>query len=374
LKKALVIGGGIAGCSSAYFLNKKNFKVDLIDTAPSIGAGNKTAWFGGHPHTFGPRHIITKNEEVYSFLDDIFPLRAIKNYQLLNFQHEENNFFHFPPNKSDLKKFKSSEKIEEEIKFLESKDINYSELGNFEEYWRLALGDTLYEKFVGPYSSKMWPDIKNTEIDDYGWSPKGAPLRDKSYNVYPEEEGWMVAYPDSHHGYDHYFDFFTESINIFTSTKIEKFDLLRKRFFFNGSWKQYDIVVNSISPDTLFDNCYGNLPFVGRDIEFIVLPIKHLFPKDIYMLYFPGPENFTRIVEYKNFTNFHSNSTLIGIEKPSPDGKHYPLPIKKFQKIAEKYRAEMPDGYFNVGRAGSYDYKIDIDDSVLQAMDLSLKL
>lgn len=370
MKNALVIGGGIAGCSAAYFLKKKNFDVDLVEKASILGAGNRTSWFGGHPHTFGPRHIITKNEFVYKFLNKIQPLRKLRNYKLLSYQHEEARFFHYPMNMSEEKYFMQKEVIKAEIDKIIKSKIDYSNLKNFEEYWRSSVGETLYNKFINNYSSKMWPTITNSDIDDFNWSPKGAPLRNGDFNVYPETDGWLAAYPDTFNGYDYYFSFFTEGINLYLNTSIDKYDTLNKRFYFNNNWKKYDVVVNTISPDSLFESEFGELPFMGRDIELIMLPVESLFPKDVYMLYYPGTEKFTRIVEYKKFTGFKSKNTLIGVEYPSMSGKHYPLPLKSKQSLAKKYISLLPMNFYSIGRAGSYHYSIDIDDSIQQSMDI----
>jgi UDP-galactopyranose mutase len=370
MKKALVIGGGIAGCSAAYFLKKKNFKIDVVEKGKTLGAGNRTSWFGGHPHTFGPRHIITKNENVYKFLDEIQPLKRLKNYKLLSYQHEEERFFHYPMNMSESMYFARDMEIKRELEEIERLQIDYSSLENFEEYWRLSVGETLYEKFIKSYSKKMWPNIENSEIDDFNWSPKGAPLRNGNFDVYPEDDGWLAAYPDTFKGYDYYFDFFTEEVNLYLNTSIDKYDTLKKNFYFNNEWHKYDVVINTISPDTLFDSEFGILPFMGRDIELIILPVETLFPEDVFMLYYPGTEKFTRIVEYKKFTGFKSRNTLIGVEYPSMNGKHYPLPIKSKQNLAKKYISLLPENFYSIGRAGSYHYSIDIDDSIQQSMDI----
>ena len=48
MKKALIIGGGFAGCASAHHLAKsQGWNVTLIEAAPSIGGGNKTLWWEG---------------------------------------------------------------------------------------------------------------------------------------------------------------------------------------------------------------------------------------------------------------------------------------------------------------------------------------
>jgi UDP-galactopyranose mutase len=69
-----------------------------------------------------------------------------------------------------------------------------------------------------------------------------------------------------------------------------------------------------------------------------------------------------------------SPSTLVGMEIPSLNGKHYPVPFKSEYARAQKYFDLMPDGVFSIGRAGSYRYSVDIDDCIAQAMDVMKKL
>ena len=45
----------------------------------------------------------------------------------------------------------------------------------------------------------------------------------------------------------------------------------------------------------------------------------------------------TEGVEYKKFTLHKSNTSLIGMEIPSQNGRFYPLPFKKEQLKAKKY-------------------------------------
>ena len=73
--KCVIIGGGVAGVASARMLSDIGVKVDLLEGGPSLGAGVRTHWYGGHPYTFGPRHFITKENRVFEYLDSIVPLR-----------------------------------------------------------------------------------------------------------------------------------------------------------------------------------------------------------------------------------------------------------------------------------------------------------
>ena len=112
----------------------------------------------------------------------------------------------------------------------------------------------------------------------------------------------------------------------------------------------------------------GKLPFLGRDCHKMVFPTEHVFPENVYFLYYANDEAFTRLVEYKKFTHHKSHTSLIGLEIPSFNGKHYPMPFQAEQRKAQRYFNEMPEGVFSIGRAGTYLYGVDIDDCIRQAM------
>jgi UDP-galactopyranose mutase len=120
------------------------------------------------------------------------------------------------------------------------------------------------------------------------------------------------------------------------------------------------------------NNTYGELKYIGRDLLKFVLPLKEVFPGNVYFLYYAGQEPYTRIVEYKKLTKqrLDSPTTLLTIEFPSNNGRYYPLPYNSEMKRAKNYFADMPENVFSIGRAGSYDYGVDIDDSIEQAMEI----
>ena len=61
------------------------------------------------------------------------------------------------------------------------------------------------------------------------------------------------------------------------------FDIIFNTFGITSD--MFDIIINTISPDILFDNIYGELPFIGRDIHKIVLPMEECFPDNVFFLY-----------------------------------------------------------------------------------------
>ena len=59
------------------------------------------------------------------------------------------------------------------------------------------------------------------------------------------------------------------------------------------------------------------------------MPTENVLPKNVSFLYYPNDEMFTRIVEFKKMTLHKSKTSLLGLEIPSKNGKHYPIPFKR---------------------------------------------
>lgn len=368
MKTALIIGGGFAGCAAAHQLTLLGgWSVTVVEAAPFLGAGVRTSWHGGHPYTFGPRHFLTRNEAVYRFLDKYLPLRLCADHQFLTYVERDDQFYNFPIHRDDVSRMPDREQIEREL----STATGAAEAQNLEEYWIRSVGQTLYDKFIDKYSKKMWRVSDNRTIDTFSWSPKGVALKEGP------RAAWDIAisaYPHAANGYNDYFDIATEGTTVRLSTTITEYDIPHRRVRLDGAWQTFEVIVNTISPDLLFERAYGELPYIGRDFHKIVLPVEHCFPEHVYFLYYPNSEQFTRLVEYKKFTHHKAPTTLIGMEVPSLNGKHYPLPIKSEQEKAQRYLDLMPDGVFSIGRAGSYRYDVDIDDCIEQSMAIAKQL
>ncbi len=370
MKKALVIGGGFAGCAAAHLISQQNgWETTLVEAAPFLGGGCKTLWYGGHPYTFGPRHFLTQNETVYEYLNSHCPLRRCNDHVFLTYVEKDQHFYNYPIHMDDIAYMPEKDQINAELE--ETRQLRGSiSAKNFEEFWIQSIGQTLYGKFIDGYSKKMWMLDDNKTIDDFTWSPKGVTLKEGP------REAWdtaISAYPHARNGYDDYFEIATQDTTVLLDTRIEAFDIPNKAVTIHGERQTYDIVVNTISPDIIMNFEHGELPFIGRDFYKFVLPIPHAFPENVYFLYFAGNEPFTRLVEYKQFTrqNYDAPSTIVGMEIPSKNGKYYPLPIQSEYERAQKYFDEMPDGVFSIGRAGSYQYRVDVDDCIEQAMSVA---
>jgi UDP-galactopyranose mutase len=365
LKRALVIGGGAAGCAATHQLMLMGgWDVLLVEAAPFLGAGVRTSWYGGHPYTFGPRHFLTRNRTVYDYMNAICPLRSCADHQFITYVERDNAFYNYPIHEDDIARMPDREQIAKE----RQEAVGFENARNLEEYWLGSVGRRLYDKFILEYNKKMWLVDDNRKIDTFNWSPKGVTIKSGPRAAW--DSAWS-AYPYAPDGYNRYFDVATEGATVRLNTRIERYDLPERTVWIQGERQQFDVVVNTISPDIVMNGTYGELPYIGRDLLKIVFPTEHVFPEDVYFLYYANDEPFTRLVEYKKFTHHKSTTSLVGVEIPSNNGKHYPLPFKAEQEKARRYFEDMPQHVYSIGRAGSYRYGLDVDDCIEQAMIMS---
>lgn len=363
MAKVLVIGGGFAGCIAAHML--QHHDVTLVERANELGGTCITRWWGGHPYTLGPRHFLTKREDVWNYLDAHCPLKRYAGHEFLTYVESDSAFYHFPIHRDEIDVMPDADSIRAELEACSGT----ANAQNLEDYWVGSVGATLYRKFVDAYSRKMWDIGSNKEITDFGFTPKGVALK-----TGPVKAAWseaMCGFPKSPNGYNEFFPLATSKATIMLKKFVERMDGMKVRI--NGEWSKWDVIVNTISPEWLFESCYGPLRWMGREFLKVVLPVETAFPKDVYFLYYANAEPFTRIVEYKKFYDYKSPQTLLGIEIPSKKNKLYPYPMKEDQDKHARYLGLFPPDVHSIGRMGSYRY-LDVGMIIEQCLDLVKKI
>ena len=364
--KILIIGGGFAGCASAEILsNFKKSKIVLVEKGKDLGAGVRTHFYGGHPFTFGPRHFLTENKDTYLYLKKFLKMRNCNYHQFKSYVEQDDNFYNYPLNKKDIQVMPDRKKIYKQLKN-KKKIINAN---NLEEFWIKSVGKILYNKVIKNYNKKMWMVDDCKTLDTFNWSPKGFTIKSGNRAAFNDR---ISAYPIHKDGYNRFFDKIKKikNVKIKMKTTLDKLNMQKKTYQIGGKKYKFDILINTIAPDTLFNYKYGKLKFIGRDLIKIVFPTKEVFPKDVFFLYYPNTEKFTRMVEYKKFTKHKSKNSLVGLEIPSKNGRYYPFPIKSEQKKARKYFSLFKHNCFSIGRAGTYRYEVDIDDCIEQSLKI----
>jgi UDP-galactopyranose mutase len=361
MKTAIVLGGGFTGCAWALLLSQHGYRVTIFEREAQLGGGCRTLHCGGHPYTLGPRHLFTPHEDALRFLEPLVPMRRLHHY-LLTYVEQDGEFYSYPVHADDLPKMPDRARIEAEL--ADRRDP--AEARNFEEYWIHSVGATLYEKFVKNYSKKMWQVESNTLLTDFKFDGKGVQLRTGTREVNPH---YHVYYPIGLDGWDRFFAIVAASpgIQVRLSTPLEAFDVHDPGVRADGTWHRADLMVSSLSPDLLMEKCYGELPYIGRDMLTLILPCEQVIPDPVFFLHYAGNQAYTRVVEYKKLTGYRSPNTLLGIEFPSTKNKLYPYPIKAEQEKARRYIAEFSDRLVSAGRMGNYRY-FDIGDVVHEAL------
>ncbi len=367
MAKVLVLGGGTAGCAASHFLTDLGHQVTLIERSKVLGGSCRTYYWGGHPYTLGPRHFLTKQEKVWNYFDTHCPMTRYEGHEFFTYVERDQAFYHFPIHRDEVDEMPDADKIRAELGACKGPE----QANNLEEYWLESVGPTLYDKFIRQYSKKMWQIESNSEITDFGFTPKGVALK-----TGPVKAAWseaMSGFPTAANGYDDYFDLAVEGTDVHFGTTAEEFDIPNRRVMIDGEWTEWDIIVSTLSPEILFDSCYGELRWMGRDFFKLVLPVKEALPEHVFFLYYANDEPFTRIVEYKKFYKYDSPTTLLGIEIPSFRNKLYPFPMKKDQDLAQKYLDLLPENVYSIGRMGSYRY-LDMGNIIEQCFDLAEKV
>src|SRR5439155_3504159 len=133
----------------------------------------------------------------------------------------------------------------------------------------------------------------------------------------------IIGYPYAYDGYNRYFEAMTENIEV------------KLNYKWKSGYRNSDVVISTIPIDEFCGN-EGNLPYVGRDFQVIILPCKQVFPADIRFCHYAGSEPHTRITEFKKLTYHESEDTLLVVETPSKNNKLYPYLTKANMATVKK--------------------------------------
>ena len=366
--KALILGGGFAGTTTAFLLKRAGWDVTLVEREPYLGGGCRTFFHAGHPFTYGPRVYYGYSAKVFDWMNRFCPIRRFP-FELRTLAHEpiesERRFWSYPPHEDDICRYPRAVKIAKEL----AERDNSVEPEDFEDYWVRKVGPTIYDMFVDHYSKKMWMIGDNRLFDIFKWSAKDRPLERGTREAY---KGSFLGYPVAADGYNAYFDAMVEGVELEMGDEIDggvdgsgSFDWL-----IDG----YDAVISTMPIDQFCRYALGELPYVGRDFHLLILPTKQAFPGDVRFCHYASPEDeWTRVTEFKKITYHESEDTLLVLEKPSKENKLYPYLTKANEAKVREYLAMLPQNVHSIGRLGTYKYST-IEQTIVQAFGVVAKI
>lgn len=283
LNKAYVLGGGLAGLSFAYELNKAGYQVTLFEKENYIGGLCHTDKVKGIMSEFGPHVLYWKTKEQKKWWEQFLANKLKEYYVRLSNDGTLTDTFDFPISKNNLKRLKDKGTY-----------TTNEQSTNFEEYLISSVGEKAYNSFIKGYNIKQW-GIEPSQMDAE-WC-KFRPLTIKEESP-PKMFGNLEAgYPEF--GYNSFFKALTKGIDVQRVSKIVDLDFKKNKVtkikFTNRTIKvgEDDIVINTLPIDMFF-----NEKLEWRNIMkiYVVLAGNKVMPT--YSTTFPNNYSFTRIVEY----------------------------------------------------------------------------
>jgi UDP-galactopyranose mutase len=341
--RILVLGGGVAGSSIAYFLTERGYEVTLIEQRSKVGGLARTCHYGGHPYEFGP-HIwfwpggtdAPINAAVVKLTgDELFYIDR----RLFTYVEPDRRKYRYPVHYQDVALMPEREQIEAEIRqnrdeHLKLIEARLPEIGQctFADYFTAAIGSTLYEKFMAQYTWKMW-NIPGDELQtsmvwadrfqsERGGAPKAAKVT--GYDPLKFEDHTLgkgikfQVYPK--HGWNAVWNAMVARSTVVRDRVLRIEDEYRRPYILTESGEKYyfadyHTVFNSIDVDRLWGE--DTLPYTGRMMIPLVIPgLARAFPEGAESLHYSSCEFQTRVTEMKVITRHESPDTLILIEVP----------------------------------------------------------
>ncbi len=364
-KKILILGGGVAGSSMAYYLTEKGYEVTLVEKNSKVGGLARTCYYSGHPYEFGP-HIWFwpggKDDPVNATVvrltnDELFYIDR----RLFTYIEADGRKYRYPVHYDDIDQMPEHEKIHRELRTNRDEsmkliDSQLPELGNckFADYFTAAIGQTLYDKFMANYTWKMW-NIPGNELEtSMVWA-------DRFHHAYTKTDEKSAArglsgydpikfgdhtlgkgirfqvYPK--HGWNAVWDAMVARSTVVRDRVAGIRDEHKNPHILMDSgekyyFSEYHTVFSSIDIDELWGE--DTLPYTGRMMIPLLIPgLRSAFPEGAESLHYSSCEFQTRVTEMKVITRHDSPDTLILIEVPVLPGAR-----KSFPKNAIDYALE----------------------------------
>jgi UDP-galactopyranose mutase len=364
-KKILVLGGGVAGSSIAYYLGEKGYDVTVIEKNDRMGGLARTCYYSGHPYEFGPHIWFWPGGEADPINATIVKLTGGELFRierrLFTYVEADHRKYRYPVHYEDIDQMPERDRIRDEVRRHRNEQLKLiegqlPELGRckFAEYFTAALGATLYQKFMANYTWKMW-NIPGNELEtSMVWADRfrhaytqadatgGArglrgydPLKFEDhtlgkgigFQVYPKN-GWNAVWSAmvarARVVRDRIVGIRDEDKQAYVLTASGE------RFFFSD----YHTVFCSIDIDELWGE--STLPYTGRMMIPLLIPgLKSAFPEGAESLHYSSCEFQTRVTEMKVITRHDSPDTLILIEVPVLPGAEASFPRNAIEYALE---------------------------------------
>jgi len=402
MEDVTIVGGGVAGCTTAYLLTERGYNVTVVEKDAIGGLLREIELDTGY-HTDSAPHLLFFDEEEEAIVGELFSkftdLEPHSFYAKTYPTNDLDEPHDYPVSRANIERWDDSDEIHQELANAPGKaDVDY-----FDEFVRRQVGPRLYERYYDNYTAKHWGidpsritgdwfDFKiNFPDGEDSFFDGGAYYPDKKYTTVLNE---MLS--DCEVVYDGVTGLETDGNRV---------QALRTE---SGNKIGGDLFVSTIDPSILIDAeeslNYRSMVIHSAHIE----ASERLFPDHVNWAYFPNDHEFTRITDYdftpqdipdgefllttefpcfieedlwSNSREFFDDALMTFIRDQGIDAslidseirrapRAYPLPvteeIEKFEQINDQLSAY--ENVKNLGRVSTYEY-IWIKDIVQQAYE-----
>ena len=158
--KIIILGGGIAGLSLAYFLEKESL---ILEARDEIGGLARSYNINGVYYDIGPHIIFSKNKDILDFINQISDNNLI---QRSNQIYHKGNLIKYP-----FENFLIQLKDKEEINYCRNTFLNnpYKNMkaDNMLAFFLKTFGEGITKLYLQPYNEKIWkfdPAMMDTQM------------------------------------------------------------------------------------------------------------------------------------------------------------------------------------------------------------------
>ena len=353
----LIVGAGLFGATCANLLNKKGYKVLVIDKRNHIAGNVYTENIEGiNVHKYGAHIFHTDYKDVWDYVNSFVEFNRYTNSPIARIGNE---VYNMPFNMNTFSKmwddvFTPNDALRHINE--EKKEIT-GEPKNLEEQAISLVGRTIYEKLVKGYTEKQW----NRDCKDLpAFIIKRLPVRLTYDNTYFNDKYQGVPMG----GYTKLVEGMLEGIEVRLNTNYfdtkEEFNNMANKIIYTGAL------------DEFYDYKLGKLEY--RSLKFDTKILDEQNYQGNAVVNYTGHEvDYTRVIEHKHFEfDTTSPKTVVTFEYPSDykEGmeKYYTVNDDKNNELAEKYRelASKEENVIFGGRLAEYKY-YDMDDVIKRA-------
>ena len=357
----LIVGAGLFGSICAYELNKRGYKVLVLEKRNHIGGNIYTECIEGiNVHKYGAHIFHTSNEEVWKYINQFAQFNNYINSPVAIYKDE---LYNLPFNMNTFTKLWSDvktpaqalAKIEEE-----KKQFHIESPKNLEEQAISLVGKTIYEKLIKGYTAKQWGRMC-TELPAF--IIKRLPVRFTFDNNYFNDryQGIPIG------GYTAIIE--KMLVGVDTITNVD-FNLSKDRYT-----KMAKKIVYTGPIDAYYDFKFGALEYRTVSFETEVLNCDN-YQGNAVINYTDYDVPYTRIIEHKHFEfDTTSPKTIISREYSKTwkqgDEPYYPVNDDKNTILYNKYHelALKEENVYFGGRLAEYKY-YDMDKVIASALEL----